>query len=103
MVLHVGFWLRYILPSTVFNRQGPNAPIPVGVLRGWRIHVQVHGREEVSGTLGACRRSAGWPARIRDRKSTRLNSSHGSISYAVFCLKKNTYMIESLEIEIINN
>src|SRR5207245_3550912 len=25
-----------------------------------------------------------------DRKSTRLNSSHGSISYAVFCLKKNT-------------
>src|SRR6266542_2650693 len=27
-------------------------------------------------------------ARSRDRKSTRLNSSHGSISYAVFCLKK---------------
>src|SRR3989337_4082441 len=26
-------------------------------------------------------------ALIRDRKSTRLNSSHGSISYAVFCLK----------------
>src|SRR5207245_5958191 len=26
--------------------------------------------------------------RYRDRKSTRLNSSHGSISYAVFCLKK---------------
>src|SRR5208282_3960524 len=26
--------------------------------------------------------------RLRDRKSTRLNSSHGSISYAVFCLKK---------------
>src|SRR2546429_4069377 len=26
--------------------------------------------------------------RIRDRKSTRLNSSHGYISYAVFCLKK---------------
>src|SRR3712207_8893211 len=26
-----------------------------------------------------------WP----DRKSTRLNSSHANISYAVFCLKKN--------------
>src|SRR5699024_12794792 len=26
--------------------------------------------------------------RVRDRKSTRLNSSHVSISYAVFCLKK---------------
>src|SRR5207245_8587710 len=25
---------------------------------------------------------------VADRKSTRLNSSHGSISYAVFCLKK---------------
>src|SRR5690348_18099976 len=27
-------------------------------------------------------------AELRDRKSTRLNSSHPSISYAVFCLKK---------------
>src|SRR5438128_5719836 len=27
-------------------------------------------------------------AAVRDRKSTRLNSSHGSISYAVCCLKK---------------
>src|SRR5207249_5369404 len=31
----------------------------------------------------------GVPA-VRDRKSTRLNSSHVSISYAVFCLKKKT-------------
>src|SRR5256886_7751837 len=29
------------------------------------------------------------PARKPDRKSTRLNSSHSQISYAVFCLKKN--------------
>src|SRR3712207_8945997 len=28
--------------------------------------------------------------RIADRKSTRLNSSHANISYAVFCLKKKT-------------
>src|SRR3712207_8172374 len=28
-----------------------------------------------------------------DRKSTRLNSSHANISYAVFCLKKHTYII----------
>src|SRR5438128_8298977 len=27
---------------------------------------------------------------VQDRKSTRLNSSHSSISYAVFCLKKKT-------------
>src|SRR5207245_5860466 len=30
----------------------------------------------------------------RDRKSTRLNSSHGSISYAVFCLKKKNVYTE---------
>src|SRR3712207_8215843 len=29
-------------------------------------------------------------AAIADRKSTRLNSSHANISYAVFCLKKKT-------------
>src|SRR3712207_8801554 len=28
---------------------------------------------------------------VRDRKSTRLNSSHANISYAVFCLKKKKY------------
>src|SRR5438034_5916516 len=32
--------------------------------------------------------SGGDPKRLRDRKSTRLNSSHTVISYAVFCLKK---------------
>src|ERR1041385_9439042 len=31
-----------------------------------------------------------------DRKSTRLNSSHGYISYAVFCLKKNKHKIRQL-------
>src|SRR5437764_8044386 len=34
------------------------------------------------------RRAASVPA--RDRKSTRLNSSHRCISYAVFCLKKKS-------------
>src|SRR5260221_1673723 len=33
-----------------------------------------------------------WDARWRDRKSTRLNSSHTVISYAVFCLKKKDKM-----------
>src|SRR2546430_10347739 len=31
--------------------------------------------------------------RIVDRKSTRLNSSHSQISYAVFCLKKKKHII----------
>src|SRR5207245_4105686 len=38
-----------------------------------------------SGTKAAGPAAPGTPV---DRKSTRLNSSHGSISYAVFCLKK---------------
>src|SRR3712207_8583031 len=29
-----------------------------------------------------------WQSEAQDRKSTRLNSSHANISYAVFCLKK---------------
>src|SRR2546429_2374187 len=38
--------------------------------------------------VGAC----AWVALLKaqDRKSTRLNSSHGYITYAVFCLKKKT-------------
>src|SRR5574340_1366340 len=41
------------------------------------------------GRRGRTRRPpAGGPAARRDRKSTRLNSSHQKISYAVFCLKK---------------
>src|SRR3712207_7362579 len=47
--------------------------------------------------LGPLRSHALVPGRQRtpdlDRKSTRLNSSHANISYAVFCLKKkNEYM-----------
>src|SRR5437868_11300359 len=33
------------------------------------------------------------PAAFADRKSTRLNSSHVSISYAVFCLKKKKEIV----------
>src|SRR5688572_32760387 len=35
-----------------------------------------------------CRRTEKARAPLTDRKSTRLNSSHSQISYAVFCLKK---------------
>src|SRR5690625_5518606 len=33
---------------------------------------------------------------IQDRKSTRLNSSHVAISYAVFCLTKKKYIIKNI-------
>src|SRR3712207_7861089 len=51
----------------------------------------LRGHEDAAGGHGAAR---------GDRKSTRLNSSHANISYAVFCLKKNslkkpTYKVKS--------
>src|SRR5689334_24685864 len=36
----------------------------------------------------------------RDRKSTRLNSSHSSISYAVFCLKKKKNKPQGISLDI---
>src|SRR5207248_4098522 len=39
-------------------------------------------------SAAACRSRRGGPSALLDRKSTRLNSSHRTISYAVFCLKK---------------
>src|SRR5436189_4555295 len=44
-------------------------------------------RGDRQGPVAALRGRFGGPSR-RDRKSTRLNSSHRCISYAVFCLKK---------------
>src|SRR2546422_7411468 len=43
---------------------------------------------------GRCVSSAWY---TRDRKSTRLNSSHGYISYAVFCLKKKKHTTPDLQ------
>src|SRR3712207_8583549 len=37
-----------------------------------------------------------------DRKSTRLNSSHANISYAVFCLKKKTTLLIPIMIYYVN-
>src|SRR5437868_7288798 len=44
---------------------------------------------------GAGTVNAGTANQMTDRKSTRLNSSHVSISYAVFCLKKKIVSIRS--------
>src|SRR3712207_9328975 len=55
----------------------PLEPLDVGVARGG--HRLAQRTDEVHRAVGN---------RGRDRKSTRLNSSHANISYAVFCLKK---------------
>src|SRR2546422_131727 len=53
-------------------------------------------RDVISGALRRVR-GGEWPL-IADRKSTRLNSSHGYISYAVFCLKKKKNKNSNYEI-----
>src|SRR3990167_1143008 len=54
--------------------------------------VRIDRNEAVSANedVGRHQISAGIESRRPDRKSTRLNSSHSQISYAVFCLKKKT-------------
>src|SRR5690242_21221756 len=75
--------------TTLFRSHGrdePSRPEPDGG-RGRRDH---HPRDAAP-TAGNRRRSLDHG----DRKSTRLNSSHMSISYAVFCLKKKKRKQES--------
>src|SRR5688500_19669356 len=71
--------------------RGPEAGGPRAALRG-RPGAPPHRRRwRGRGSPPPRGRARGTPARSRpDRKSTRLNSSHLVISYAVFCLKKKT-------------
>src|SRR5256885_3889629 len=62
--------------TTLFRSQGC-AAIRIPALAGRRERARHHWRAHLD--------------RLRDRKSTRLNSSHLVISYAVFCLKKKKY------------
>src|SRR5438132_9794407 len=60
------------------------------------------GRSEVPGrsAFRAVQPTQAHPDAERDRKSTRLNSSHTVISYAVFCLKKKKKKVPELELQI---
>src|SRR2546422_8359952 len=59
-------------------------------------------RDRAPGDRGEPRRGAARAAG-RDRKSTRLNSSHGYISYAVFCLKKTNHLFCSRQFPFTND
>src|SRR5438105_9531894 len=65
--------------------------LPISVVQcGVEDGERVFGRQRAEGVLEhrERRRDAGTGRGVEDRKSTRLNSSHEWISYAVFCLKK---------------
>src|SRR5207302_2308083 len=67
-------------PGRPCGRRPPPVPGP----RRGAVVLAAGGGERQGGARG----SSGRPDEPRDRKSTRLNSSHVKISYAVFCLKK---------------
>src|SRR5438477_7026967 len=62
--------------STLFPYTTLFRSVPAPLAQSRRPHRPDHGRHAPAAAIGP------------DRKSTRLNSSHMSISYAVFCLKK---------------
>src|SRR3712207_8348344 len=84
-------------PYTTLFRSGelrPAARHPVPAERHAE-HAHQEGRGEHGGDQQVARPAQARPRRlcrrvgaVLDRKSTRLNSSHANISYAVFCLKK---------------
>src|SRR3712207_7868433 len=51
-----------------------------------------------AGGLGTAADPGPGARRATDRKSTRLNSSHANISYAVFCLKKKNNKLPALSV-----
>src|SRR3712207_7261824 len=61
---------------------------PVAVLLTWNVAGRVRGASQQVSAVCAADWDAVCLQEITDRKSTRLNSSHANISYAVFCLKK---------------
>src|SRR5437762_4701691 len=71
-----------LFPYTTLFRSDPTA-VHITFFR-W----DGEGKFRASDTAAFAR--GGGPAQAQDRKSTRLNSSHRCISYAVFCLKKKT-------------
>src|SRR5947209_18958902 len=84
-----------VFPYTTLFRSRTNPAIDrlhqLTARRGYRIR-QMPGGEFVrrADIEQISRAPLGFAAPSRDRKSTRLNSSHANISYAVFCLKKKT-------------
>src|SRR3712207_8558248 len=64
---------------------GPTTPKPD------KSQIDKKARDQIIAQMNTERKEfIGQLKEMRDRKSTRLNSSHANISYAVFCLKKKT-------------
>src|SRR2546429_2330444 len=79
----VGRALRGQVPFTPFvSSTRPASAPPDGAVDYAEVRGQAHARRALEIAAAGAH---------KDRKSTRLNSSHGYISYAVFCLKKKKH------------
>src|SRR5690606_40501431 len=86
----LAFFFTATTPTEIYTLSLHDAlPISGEAARGAPVDLIRHARDR----LGAVLAVLSLPI---DRKSTRLNSSHVKISYAVFCLKKKTRSVESL-------
>src|SRR3712207_8155757 len=81
-----------LFPYTTLFRSGDANEITVIFSDGTRLKAEVVGKDSKV-DLAVLRVKSDKPL---DRKSTRLNSSHANISYAVFCLKKKKTIIMRL-------
>src|SRR5688572_30494910 len=73
--------------------------LPISPGAGVTIRHRDRGAATARNVVPSGRRRGAQSAGTRDRKSTRLNSSHSQISYAVFCLKKKKNLPLRVHIE----
>src|SRR3712207_8996938 len=87
--------LHDALPISHRNGEGRDRPHPWPQAAHRRAG-RGEGAGAAPGDRGRHRRPQSRKGRAGDRKSTRLNSSHANISYAVFCLKKKKTYLTSI-------
>src|SRR2546429_3569740 len=82
--------------TTLFRSPAELQDSDITTVEGMADGSRLHPLQQAFAELGAAQCGYCTPGiLLTDRKSTRLNSSHGYISYAVFCLKKKKTIITS--------
>src|SRR3712207_7720936 len=71
--------------TTLFRSKEVYVPVDNSDYSNQACVIGVDIARQFGGRVAGCH---AYAAKMQDRKSTRLNSSHANISYAVFCLKK---------------
>src|SRR3712207_8151578 len=91
-----------LFPYTTLFRSGASSTLTVTTSRSTQPGTYTL---TITGTSGGITRSTNVTlvvnADFRDRKSTRLNSSHAKISYDVFCLKKKNNIVTTAVVSLL--